>query len=83
MSAGCVPKRKDRLAILTEARLKVRKALAILDEVHDPDKGKRRLEEAAALLSRALGDFYDPPPEDEEGNPGVPGLRRLMEHYFS
>lgn len=84
MSAGCIPKKEDRIAVVARAVEALQKAIKILKKYPDPDKGKREVEEASGLVSRILGDFYDDgtDPSDLEA-PKKPGLRRLTEHYFS
>lgn len=84
MSAGCIPNKADRKAVISRAVEHLEKALKILRKCTEPDKAKRDVEEASGHVSRALGDFYDDGTvHDDPEAPKQPGLRRLTEHYFS
>jgi hypothetical protein len=79
MASGCIPKKANRRKALTHARGLVRKSLALLNKIDDPDKSSREVEHAASLLYEALGQradaFIDRTVHE--------GLSDLTEHYFS
>lgn len=84
MSSGCIPKKADRIAVVARTVAALKEALKILKKYPDPDKNRREVERGWGFISEIIGDFYDDgaDPRGPEA-PKKPGMRRLLEHYFS
>ena len=68
MSAGCIKKKTDRVAIVKRAKDSLEEALKILRKYPDPDKAPREIEKACSLVRRAIGPNYpDGPIHQEDG----------------
>ncbi len=84
MSAGCIPKKADRIAVVSHAIHHLQAALKLLRKCLNPDQCPRDIEEASALIAQALGHHDDDGTDHHAaGEAKTPGLRRLTEHYFS
>lgn len=68
MSANCIKKKADRVAIVKRTVECLEKALKIMKKHPDPDKAPREIEEAYGLMLRAIGPEYpDGPIRQENG----------------
>lgn len=68
MSAGCLKKKEDRVAIVKRSVDRLEKALKILRKHPDPDKAPRELVEAYGLILQVVGPRYpDGPLHREDG----------------
>lgn len=74
MSSNCMPDKQARSFVLRQALVKVAEAFTLLSGINHPDDNPRKMEEAAGLLSAAIGDYGD---ADQPV-----ALDDLCEHYF-
>jgi len=77
MSAGCVPDKEEREAILVHSKQLLQDALSVLSNINHPDECPRELEKAGGFIAEVLGRWHT---EDLEYSKG---LSDLIEHYFS
>jgi hypothetical protein len=58
VSAGCIKKKADRMAIVKRTVECLEKALKIMKKHPDPDKAPREIEEAYGFILRCIGPEY-------------------------